>query len=484
MIKIRRPRDIKLVLSLIFFVACLGNTLLEFYTDIAIITKQIPSSLYFIKLFLSLPIILITMGLIQKSLYFYKFGTIINFIILFFSLSFLSLSIIYLKYEKSIQKGSLWAVDIFCDGKMKTRGLVGLIPFLYIYSEWVSTLSYLISDLFSSVMIGFAIYTLANYCCTEKDMKDIVPYFSSITAFSMLISVVSIVLKSKYVDESTNSRSFNHNSLFYFVLFFLCTVIYLLKTVLPVNEKEVNSKQEIKTDKQSHGILDLLKSKFLRNMCTAALIYAINAGYIDMTFKNALAAGSKMTNMPPKDYSQKFILTSIITISTVSLIYNFLIRGKFDANGIFFSSMVSPISAIFFSLVISFLALYNLNCPVRYTKINLENWFGAIGYAFSKITKYVLFDMAKEMLSMRISVEYRYKYKSIYDGICLKLGKSIVSFYCTILTFLGFSDIRRVSHFTLLFLMAGNFLWIKSVYYLNEKYKKSIDQNTEIDVEN
>ena len=84
---------------------------------------------------------------------------------------------------------------------------------------------------------------------------------------------------------------------------------------------------------------------------------------------------------------------------------------------------------------------------------------------------------------MRVPVKYRYKFKSFYDGVCIKIGKSIISLYGTFLTFIEIPDIRQVSYVSFIFLIFANFLWIRSVCYLSKKYNESIEQNSEIDVD-
>lgn len=484
MTKTKKFLKVKILLSLTFLMACVINTLLEFYREIVIITKQIPSSLYYIKLFFSLPIICLMMSYVQKALNVYSILSIVNFIIFGFIGIFFLIGSLLIPFEYKIQKGSQWALDIFCDGKMSVRSLMGLSPFLYMYSEWISTLCYILSELWSTLVVGFALYALANHACTEDEMKEIVPNFSTITAISMIISVAFIYIK----DELANilpaglHDKIDGSSLFFLILSFVTTLIYFLKSYIPLKTKEIKETINKEEDKTTSSF-DLLQSKFLRNMCAAALIYAINAGFIDMSLKNSLSTGSRINNMPPKDYSQKYLVTTSLTISAVSLFYNFVIRGNRIASRIFYLSIASPIAAIFFTVLISGLSFYNLRTAPSVLRINLENWCATIGFAFSKITKYVLFDLAKEMLSMRVPVKYRYKFKSFYDGVCIKIGKSIISLYGTFLTFIEIPDIRQVSYVSFIFLIFANFLWIRSVCYLSKKYNESIEQNSEIDVD-
>ncbi|KAK6090665.1 hypothetical protein P3W45_000388 [Vairimorpha bombi] len=427
------------------------------------------------------------MSVIQRSLNKYSFSNIYNIINLSFSSTFLLIGGLFIPFEGRIQKGQVWTLDIFCDAKMSVKGLNGLLPLSYMFSMWVSTLCYIISELWSSVMIGYAFYTLSNYTCTEKEMKEVVPYFSSITAFSMIISALLFFFNEDLEHFIPTDSKMNPSSLFFLGIFFLTILIFLMKGSLISMSKGLEKSNDLQKQNSS-TISSLLTSRFLRNMCYVALFYAVNAGFIDMSFKNGLASGSKIQNIPADIYSKKFLITVLLIIATTTLAYNFIFKKCFKTKGIFFPSIVPPISAIIFVIVVALLSFYNFYFGKYYSIINLtidiENWLGSAGMGFSKITKYVLFDLAKEMISMRISPKYRYKYKSVYDGICIKLGKSMVSLYGAILTFLGVNDIRQASPLTLGLLLFINICWIKCVFYLIKKYEDSVNENKEIDVEN
>ena len=102
MTKTKKFPKVKILLSLTFLMACVINTLLEFYREIVIITKQIPSSLYYIKLFFSLPIICLMMSYVQKALNVYSILSIVNFIIFGFIGIFFLIGSLLIPFEYKI----------------------------------------------------------------------------------------------------------------------------------------------------------------------------------------------------------------------------------------------------------------------------------------------------------------------------------------------------------------------------------------------
>jgi len=83
---------------------------------------------------------------------------------------------------------------------------------------------------------------------------------------------------------------------------------------------------------------------------------------------------------------------------------------------------------------------------------------------------------------MKIDPANRGKYKSVYDGLCGKLGKSVGSIYV-----LGSAILFNTSNFRDTVVMALPFVWATSacwflvVIYLGKKYNDSVSRNAYID---
>lgn len=180
--------NLKIYLGLIFFITCLINSLLEIFREVLIITKQTPSSIYFIKLFLTFPVTFIIMILIQYALNKYDLSKIYRFAMICFIIYFFVFGIFLLPSENKIQKGKIWVNDLTSDDKLTNRGMKFIIPILYIYSEWIYTLLYVSSEMWGTVMVSYLFFTYANSISTKSEMVDILPYLSSMTAVSMILS--------------------------------------------------------------------------------------------------------------------------------------------------------------------------------------------------------------------------------------------------------------------------------------------------------
>ncbi|KAF9764823.1 ADP,ATP carrier protein 2 [Nosema granulosis] len=489
---------LKLYLVFIFFISCLVNTLLEIFREVLIIKKQTPSSIYFIKLFLTFPLTFFVMICIQKALNNYDISKIYKFVTVLYIIYFFILGILMLPYENRIQKGNVWVLDHICDNKLEARGMKFVVSILYIFSEWIYTLLYVLSELYGSFMVSYLFFTFANSVCTKSEMEDVLPYLSTTTAMSMILSAGIYVFFDFVKRRISYKASMEITIISFICISFLTMVLYFL--ILSLNKKVAKGTFETfdnhNIDKpNTDSLWDILESRLLRNLAWISIMYSFNSGILEASFKNSLSDGSKQLERPIDQYSSVFINTGLVIISLAILFINFGFYRKLKGVGFLFSSLTSPIVSFVSISIISLLSFYNFPTKTRRGMffnnllvdkpkyINCENWIVTISGCFIKVTKFINFDMAKECISMRISKRYRGKYKSVYDGVCIKLGKSISSLYGAFFTMFGIADIRQISPITFVVCTLTNYIWIRSVLYLNKKYKESLAYNREIDVD-
>ncbi|KAI5179859.1 hypothetical protein PAEPH01_2700, partial [Pancytospora epiphaga] len=116
--------------------------------------------------------------------------------------------------------------------------------------------------------------------------------------------------------------------------------------------------------------------------------------------------------------------------------------------------------------------------------IKAENYLGMICMAAMKIFKFTAFDVTKEKISMRIEGRYRPKFKSVFDGIFNKGGKSFGAFYGILINvFSSNIDIRGMSPITSVFSILFIFCWGLSVLYLSGSYERSLSSKSNVDID-
>ncbi|EOB13854.1 ADP,ATP carrier protein 1, partial [Nosema bombycis CQ1] len=484
----------KLKYSLIFtfFITTMINTLLEIFREIFIITKQQPSSIYFIKLFLTFPLIFGFMLIVQKSLSKYSLSVIYNFLTIIYVIFFILLGSLLLPNENLVQKGQVWVEEYVISVKLEEKRLKFLEPILYIYGEWIYTAIYVAAEMYGTFMIGLFYFTFANSLCTKAEMEDIFPYLSSTSAISMIISALLYMLFDFIKQRVSDDTSMMITSLLFITLSCLTLLIYFMNKMM-----EKNFKKSLETvyipNKTTSNIWKLLESRLLRNISIILLVYSFSSGILDATWKNSLSDASKRYNIPTDKYSSVFVSVNYTLIPLSILIVNIFMYKYVIKLGWLFSSLITPLLSISTFTLISCLSFYNY--PTETEKgfmfndflkkmpkfLDFENWTITISIVLIKICKFVNFDMAKEMISMRIPESKRGKYKSVYDGICIKLGKSLSAFYGAFFTVLEIPNLKKVAPITLALIVITNAYWIKAVLYVNKKFQECQEKNTEFD---
>ncbi|EJW02598.1 hypothetical protein EDEG_02995 [Edhazardia aedis USNM 41457] len=161
------------------------------------------------------------------------------------------------------------------------------------------------------------------------------------------------------------------------------------------------------------------------------------------------------------------------------------------------ASLITPIWALLSCLSILGLAGYNTSAEKcnaisyfntffgdRTMYIKAELYVGSIFVSGMKICKYAFFDIAKEALSMKIADDKRAQAKSIYDGVCGKLGKTGGSAISIIVSLLcNCDDLRRGSLVLFSFVIAICLLWFNSVRYLGSQYHQAVANKDNIDMD-
>ncbi|KAF9764132.1 ADP,ATP carrier protein 2 [Nosema granulosis] len=489
--------------TIISFVYSFGRIL----KDAAVLSKQHQSSIFGLKI-LILFLSVFVMGFIQKGLMKHPLTKIFNVILFTFAFIFILLGVAFLPLSKKIQIDFFWARDLFADGKYKIRGLDAYCPLVLIFNEWTSSLVYISCEMFGSLVLSYMFMTFTNSLTTPLQSSRFVPLLYVLSNVALLASgVISSgynKLKKGWSYE-TAERSYYG---FFVVSGVLVLLIWFLKYRLEncVVNKPIFIKKSTKKKgpKQKvgfmEGIMEMAKSKLLLNISMIVLFYAISTNLIESSYKSGLSAGADFAGEEKSSYSTTYnsgeqIFVAIMVIVVLLSPFPKLIQKK----GWIFVAIWSPIFTLFSAVMVFGLAFYNFPYNKEGDKniifksfgavgkepyFGLENLLGAFSVGLMKIHKYAAFDITKEAISMQIDSSLRARYKGIFDGVFGKLGKSVGSFYGSIMTNLfNCRDIRKVGPIGGGLVIFNCIIWFFSVFYLHRKYTESVKNNAPIDVD-
>jgi ATP:ADP antiporter, AAA family len=477
------------------------------FKDAAVIGKQHPTSIFFLKFFVILPCSIISVGFIQKALEKYPFTRIFDFLLGFFALAFIVLGGVLLPFSSYIQIQPFWARDLFADGKFVVRSADYLFAVALVLNEWTSSLIYVISEMFGSLILSYMFNTFANSLTTPDQSTRFVPLFYVFSNLALLISGLSLLSFNKYKKNIPLETAEVYFNIFFCLSGILCMAIYGLKYHLEKNitcrpifirKDTIKKKSKVKVGFVD-GLVEMSKSKLLLNISLIVLFYSISTNIIESSYKSALSAGAEEFGQNKGTYSSIFNSIEQIGVSIVVIIllispFPSLIQTK----GWIYIAILCPILTLI-STFGTFVLAY-INYPVTNKDDNIifpslrssadnsyivfENWIGVVCVALMKISKYAAFDITKESISMQIDGSIRAKYKGIFDGVFGKLGKSFGSIYgMCILALFNCRDIRKAAPISFSLLIVFCVIWFYSVFYLNSKYSEAIKNNRHIDID-
>lgn len=475
--------------------------------DAAVLSKQHQSSIFGLKI-LILFLSVFVMGFIQKGLSKNPLTKIFNVTLYTFAVIFIALGLLCLPLSKYIQADFFWARDIFADGKFKTRGLDSFCPIVLIYNEWTSSLVYIACEMFGSLVLSYMFMTFTNSLTTPLQSSRFVPLLYILSNVALLTSgIISSAYNKLKSGMKYEHAELANNCFFVFTGVLVLLIVYLkyrLENVVLSKPIFIAKSTKKKGPKVSvgfvEGVVEMAKSKLLMSISLTVLFYAISTNLIESSYKSGLSAGADNAGEEKSSYSTFYNSAEQIFVGiSVILVLLSPFPKLIQTRGWIYVAIWSPILTLFSAVAVFGLAFYNFPCNKEgdkniifkslgatsgNAKFKWENGIGAAAVGLMKIHKYAAFDITKEAISMQIDSSLRARYKGIFDGVFGKLGKSVGSFYGSLMTNLfNCRDIRKVGPIGGSFVIFNCFVWFFIVIYLNRKYAESVKNNTPIDVD-
>lgn len=495
------------ILTLKFFIISFIYSVARVFKDAAVLSRQMPLSINFIKTFIILPVTVVCVGFIQKFTCIHPFTKIFDACLMIFSVLFILTGGVLLPFSDKVQLNSFFFKDIFADGKCVVKGLDSLLSVALVFNEWTSSFLYVLSEMFGNLVLSYFFLTFSNSLTTPGQSARFVPLFYVSSNIALLFSG----LLTGYFKDQRSKLTFAQAEWIYngFFIFagMLILGIYALKYYLEnyVTCKQIFIKKDVKKKGPkvkvsfSEGLSEMMASKLLLNISLIVMFYGISTNLIESTFKNGLTKGAELEGIPTKDYAMDFSsreqqIASVLVMVLLLSPFPKLIQTR----GWIYVAIVCPLITLFSLITVFGLAFYNypgtnndknffltgLCASQGNTLIKLENWLGVIAVALMKVAKYASFDISKESISMLIDSMLRARYKGIFDGVFGKLGKSLGSLFVWIMGYLFQTrDIRKCAPIAAAVIFGFVLIWIYSVIYLNKKYKEAVDNNTPIDID-
>ncbi len=471
---------------LIGFLITFNYNLLRISKDTMIVTA--PGSgaeaIPFLKVWVMIPMaLLMTLIFTRLSNYLDKekvfYGMMTIFLVFFFCFTFLLYPFRDILHPHQTAD---WLESIFP---------VGLKGFIALFRNWTFTSFYIMSDLWSSIVLTVLFWGFANDVTNVKEAKRFYALFGvGINISGLFSGRATIYLSTNVFREYIpyGSTAWEQSVLFLNATVLITGIIIILiyrwlhKGVIRRQRLQVPPPPKVKMSLRKNFSY-ISKSKYL--LCIAAIVVAYNLciNLVEVVWKNQV----KQLYPNPGEYNAYMghvttIMAIIATITSIC-ISGYLLR-KFSWTKV---ALIPPIivlatGAIFFSfLFFQGLFIEKLAILLGSTPLVLSVFFGTLQNCMSRASKYTLIDSTKELSFIPLSNECKIKGKSAIDGVGSRVGKSGGSLIHQGLLMIFSSISASASIVGVIFLVVVGF-WIAAVVALGKKFTLLVSQKEKINI--
>lgn len=504
--------------SLIFCISLIYSSTREM-KEYYIVEKMNPSIIAYIKLLLVAPTTVIVSIWVTILLKTYELRTVFKGFLIFFTGFFIIFGLVLLPNRKSFEISEFSSIDYYLDNRFQFFGLLPLYSIFSMFCYYISTLFFIISELFASIVFSFLLFAYFNTTTTIKQFKRFIPLILISANIGLFFSGILFGFLTKFKKKMNYVKRGYIDSILYCGYAFILFISYLIAKYLdkhidrPLFQTNTIPRRRRRTNLSTTETIKLLFSaKLVLALSVLVLFYNIMVNLTEADYKASVKAYSLFysTGESGGDTQLKYqTVAQIVTALSVIVLLLSPLKKSVDTFGWTIVGLITPIIMTIGSITIILFFLinysfrndppngwfYNLLRIIIPSKdpadsafslwfMNLSLWIACITIAQFKTLKYAFFDVAKETLSMRIDPEDRAKYKSVYDGMCGKVGKSISSLYIIIINAILSTEDFLVGSYILvpIFLIMG-VIWFFLVLYIGKKYKESVERNAFIDVD-
>ncbi|WP_213318728.1 Npt1/Npt2 family nucleotide transporter [Chlamydiifrater volucris] len=367
--------------------------------------------------------------------------------------------------------------------------LAGILPkglrgFIVMIRYWSYTLFYVISELWSSIVLSVFFWGLANDVTTIREAGRFYALINTGLNFSSVVAgELSVWVGRQSFIHVPFAKDEWHGAMINLVMM-IClasaAIFYLYRRVhyvglaeAFVDASELVSSKKKSEDKGKSSLKDLfsyvLRSKYLLGLAFIVLAYNLVNHLFEVVWKDQV---SKIYSTAIEYNAYMGRISTLIGV--LSVVVAILLTGQtIRVWGWTFGALVTPVVAAGFGIVF-FLAIFlakrdiNLVPFWHVTPLALSAWLGGLHNVFTRSAKFTFFDQIKEMAFIPLGAEEKRQGKAAIDGVVSRVGKSGGSLiYQCLLVF--FSSVAASLHIIATALFVILLAWVVVTIYLGRQ---------------
>lgn len=424
--------------------------------DVLIMTSSGIGSMSFIKLYISTPIILVLLFL------YVKFVNQINQKKVFIC-SLLLLLIFFI----------LFALYIYPNRELLSpngNALIGInnhhLQILYnIYKNWISCVFFVVSDIWTNIMVSFLFWQLANQIVSSDEAKKSYIVFVSIANFSGIVAGLFV----KLIFRLLESKEWILVMQTQILLVCLCCVGMLYLYNKSARYLKVNHSIKIPPRKNTiTDIINIFRSKYFLGISIMVIAYGTTSNLLEIQWREQVSLYFNDNLLLNKFMNSYSMWTGVVSMTCGLLIG----IGVFRSTRWLYIGLITPFISIiagflFFNLIIHEDILSNLYTNSKYLIVML----GFLFTILNRISKFIFFDPSKEMLFVNLNYNDKTTGKASVDVVSGRFAESLGSLFYTICltvsSTIHVADVVRPVAALFAFLCC---IWIYATIFVGRRY--------------
>lgn len=316
-------------------------------------------------------------------------------------------------------------------------GFKGLIS---MYRYWTFTLFYVISELWSTIIMTVLFWGFANEITRLAEARRFYSVLAIASNFAAIVAGLTSVMVSQDGSFNPNiplGKDAWEQTMMILILMIIVSGILTMFTFRWMNKNVLNDPSyddlhQIKRETKKKGKLSFKESlSYVSNskylICIAIIVVAYNLviNMVEVVWKDQL----RNLFPSPSDYNN-YINNLTAIQGVVSTVLALLLARMINRMGWTWTALITPLVMLvtlvgFFGILFYKEALgpYFMS-TLGMTPLALAVFFGSAQNCLSKACKYSVFDATKEMAYIPLSHESKLKGKAAIDGVGSRLGKS------------------------------------------------------------
>ncbi len=361
-------------------------------------------------------------------------------------------------------------------------GLKGLVAAV---RNWTFTSFYVMSELWSSIVLSMLLWGFANQITRLGEAKRFYAVFGVAVNFSGIIAgQISIMVCCQGYNPSFPFGQTEWEQSLYILLGMIVTsgiislMLFRWLNTRVLTDPAFYDASEEKKEKAMRGKLSLRESfrymftsRYMICIVVTVIAYNMVINLVEVLWKHEV----KELYSDPKQYHlyMNQVTSFIGVIATLTSL--FISGNSIRRLGWSFTAMVTPIVllvtsvAFFGSFVVKENYPFLLHSFFGMLPLALVVFFGTSQNVLSRAAKYTVFDATREMAFVPLSPADKIKGKAVVDGVCSRLGKSGGSVVHQALL-LVFSSITQSAPYVGVCLLVVIAIWIAATRVLGKEF--------------